>query len=327
MTYPIVRMRRNRRTPQIRALVRETRISADKLVYPLFVVEGHGVKTPIASMPGCFHFSVDMLVNECREVLALGVNHVILFGIPAQKDAFGKSGYDEHGVVPRAIAALKRDLPGLCVWADVCLCEYTSHGHCGVVENQVVNNDKTLPLLAEAARVYAAAGADIIAPSDMMDGRVDAIRAVLDDNGFSDVAICAYSAKYASAYYGPFREAACSAPGFGDRKSYQMDPANSDEAIREVALDLDEGADMVMVKPALAYLDIVRRVKDEFMVPVVAYNVSGEYAMIKAAAANGWIDHDKVMMETLLSMHRAGADVIITYFAKDAARLLVAPRA
>ena len=322
MTYPTIRMRRNRRTPQIRSLVRETEIDVQKLVYPLFVVSGENVKTPISSMPGCFHFSVDSVVEECRELVSLGVTSVILFGIPENKDPFGKSGYDENGVVPSAIRAIKKELPEMCVWADVCLCEYTSHGHCGVVANNTVDNDKTLPLLAEAARVYAAAGADIIAPSDMMDGRVGAIRTRLDDDGFSDIAICAYSAKYASAWYGPFRDAACSAPGFGDRSGYQMDPANSDEAIREVKLDIDEGADMVMVKPALSYLDIVRRVKDTFMLPVVAYNVSGEYSMVKAAAEKGWIDHDRVMMETLLSIRRAGAEIIITYFAKDAARLI-----
>jgi porphobilinogen synthase len=321
MTYPIVRMRRIRRTPQIRELVRETEISLNKLVYPLFVVEGEKIQTPIAAMPGCFHFSIDRLVVECEALWKMGIRHVILFGIPATRDEVGSSGYDENGIVARAIAAIKAAVPQMCVWADVCLCEYTSHGHCGVVENHQVKNDATLPLLARAARVYAAAGADIIAPSDMMDGRVDAIRAELDASGFEDVAICAYSAKYASGFYGPFREAACSAPGFGDRSGYQMDPANSDEALREVELDIDEGADMVMVKPALSYLDIVRRVKEQFLVPVVAYNVSGEYSMIKAAAEKGWIDHDRLVMETLLSMRRAGADIIITYFAKDVARI------
>ncbi|MBN2525823.1 MAG: porphobilinogen synthase [Deltaproteobacteria bacterium] len=322
MTFPIVRMRRNRRTPRIRELVRETEIGLHKLVYPLFVVDGENVKSPIGAMPGCFRFSIDTLVAEVNELAQMHIYNVILFGVPNHKDDVGSGGYATDGLIPRAIAAIKKSVADMCVWADVCLCEYTSHGHCGVIENQTVNNDKTLPLLAEAARVYAAAGADIIAPSDMMDGRVDAIRTALDDNGFEDIAICAYSAKYASAYYGPFRDAAHSAPGFGDRTSYQMDPANSDEALREVELDLDEGADMVMVKPALAYLDIVRRVKEQFMVPVVAYNVSGEYSMIKAAVQNGWIDHDRVVMETLLSMRRAGADIIITYFAKDVARIL-----
>ncbi|MBN2344273.1 MAG: porphobilinogen synthase [Deltaproteobacteria bacterium] len=322
MTFPIIRLRRNRRTEQIRSLVRETTLQLEKLVYPLFVIGGTQVKNPIASMPGCYQLSIDLLLEEVKELQSLNISSVILFGIPDSKDEVGSSGYAEDGIVPTAISALKKEFPNLCIWADVCLCEYTSHGHCGVVEHQTVNNDKTLPLLAEAARVYTAAGADIIAPSDMMDGRVDAIRAALDAAGYEDTPICAYSAKYASAYYGPFRDAAGSAPGFGDRRSYQMDPANSDEALREVALDLDEGADMVMVKPALAYLDIIRRVKDEFMVPVVAYNVSGEYSMIKAAGQLGWIDEERVMMETLLSIRRAGADIIITYFAKDVAKLL-----
>lgn len=323
MTFPIVRLRRNRKTEQIRNLVRENEIALHKLVYPLFVVEGKGVKNPIASMPGCYQLSIDLLVDEAKELVSLNISSVILFGIPKAKDARGTGGYAEDGIVPKAIRALKKEVPQLCIWADVCLCEYTSHGHCGVIENGDVNNDETLPLLAEAAKVYAQAGADIIAPSDMMDGRVDAIRTVLDATGFEDLPVCSYSAKYASAYYGPFRDAAHSAPEFGDRRSYQMDPANSDEALREVALDLEEGADMVMVKPALSYLDIIYRVKSEFGVPVVAYNVSGEYSMIKAAAQNGWVDEQRVMMETLLSIKRAGADIIITYFAKDVAKVFL----
>ena len=327
MSFPTHRMRRLRRAEALRRQVRETRLSPDNLVAPLFVCAGEGVRREIASMPGCSQMSVDVLVEECGELAALGVPAVILFGLPDRKDAVGSSAADPEGPVPRALAALRRDVPSLALWADVCLCEYTDHGHCGpIVEDsrgvRDVSNDATLPRLAEAARVYARAGADVVAPSDMMDGRVAAIRRALDDDGRTDVVIVSYAAKYASAFYGPFRDAAGSTPAFGDRRSYQMDPANALEALREVALDLDEGADIVMVKPALAYLDIVWRVKERFGVPVAAYNVSGEYAMVRAAGRAGWIDETRIAMEILISIRRAGADIILTYFAKDAARLL-----
>jgi porphobilinogen synthase len=302
-------------------MVQETTVTLDRLVYPLFVCPGNNVRNPIASMPGCFQLSIDQLTEEAREIEQLGIPAVILFGIPEHKDPEGSEGYDKQGIVPRALRTLKTEVPGLLLWADVCLCEYTSHGHCGLIDNGEVDNDATLPLLARAAVTYARAGADVIAPSDMMDGRVGAIRTGLDQADLQATPIVSYAAKYASAFYGPFREAAESTPQFGDRRAYQMDPANSDEALREVALDLDEGADAVMVKPALPYLDIIRRVKDRFGVPVAAYNVSGEYAMVKAAAEKGWIDGDRVMRETLLSIRRAGADMILTYFAKDFARL------
>ena len=324
--FPTVRMRRLRSHPALRAMVRETRLSADRLVLPLFVCHGEGVRDPVASMPGVFRFSVDELVREARAAYEVGVPAVLLFGIPASKDADGSEGTREDGIVPRAIRALKAALPELMVWADVCLCEYTDHGHCGVISDGQVDNDWTLALLAKAAVVYARAGADVVAPSDMMDGRVDALRSALDEAGFSNLPIVSYAAKYASAFYGPFREAAGSTPQFGDRRSYQMDPANAAEALREVALDLDEGADIVMVKPALAYLDVVWRVKERFGVPVAAYNVSGEYAMIRAAAERGWIDGDRVMMEALLGIARAGADIIVTYFAREAALLLGSAR-
>jgi porphobilinogen synthase len=308
-------------------MVRETRLSPEQLVAPLFVVPGEGVRRPIGAMPGCFQTSVDELVRDCRELHGLGVKAVILFGLPAAKDAEGSGASDPEGPVPRALRTLRREVSDLVLWADVCLCEYTDHGHCGPLGTgpdgiTAVDNDRTLPLLARGARAYAEAGADVVAPSDMMDGRVGAVRAELDRAGRSDVAICSYAAKYASAFYGPFREAAESAPAFGDRRGYQMDPANGAEALREVALDLEEGADIVMVKPALAYLDVVFRVKERFGVPVAAYNVSGEYAMIKAAAARGWIDEGRAIVESLVAIRRAGADVILTYFAKDAARLL-----
>jgi len=303
-------------------MVRETRLSPDDFVMPLFVQHGEGVREPIASMPGNFRMSVDLLVEECREIAGLGIPSVILFGIPASKDPVGSEGYDEHGIVAEAIRAVKAAVPDLLVWADVCMCEYTSHGHCGILSGHEVDNDATLPLLARESVVYSEAGADVIAPSDMMDGRVGAIRTALDAAEYSDRVIVSYAAKYASAYYGPFRDAADSAPEFGDRRGYQMDPANGDEALREVALDLDEGADVVMVKPALAYLDIVWRVKQEFGVPVAAYSVSGEFSLIQAAAANDWVDLQRIAMETLLSIRRAGADIILTYFAKDAARWL-----
>ncbi|HUT79268.1 MAG TPA: porphobilinogen synthase [Polyangia bacterium] len=322
MDFPTIRPRRLRRSASLRRMVRETELGPGRLIYPMFVTHGKGVRNEIRSMPGCAQLSVDLLVQEAREAHAAGVPGVILFGIPARKDATGSEGYARDGIVPQAIRALKDALPDLLVWGDVCLCEYTDHGHCGVIRNGNVDNDATLPLLAKAATVYAEAGADVIAPSDMMDGRVGAIREALDDEGFSEVAICSYAAKYASAFYGPFREAAESAPQFGDRRAYQMDPPNALEALREVALDIDEGADIVMVKPALAYLDVIRRVRDEFDVPVAAYNVSGEFSMIKAAAAAGWIDEKRVAAEVLLSIRRAGADIILTYFAKDAAEIL-----
>jgi porphobilinogen synthase len=308
-------------------MVRETRLSPDNLVAPLFVCSGEGVRREIAAMPGCHQMSVDSVVEECRELAGLGVPGVILFGLPDAKDPEGSGAWDPGGPVPRALRALRRELPELSLWGDVCLCEYTDHGHCGPIGTAAdgtkqVDNDRALPLLARAALAYAEAGADVVAPSDMMDGRVAALRGALDDAGRADVVLVSYAAKYASGFYGPFREAAGSAPAFGDRRGYQMDPANADEALREVAADLEEGADVVMVKPALAYLDVVRRVKERFKVPVAAYNVSGEYAMVKAAAANGWLDETRVMLESLLSIRRAGADIILTYFAKQAARLL-----
>jgi porphobilinogen synthase len=322
VTYPTTRLRRLRATPALRAMRRETTLAASNLVAPLFVCHGTGVRRPVASMPGHFQLSVDELVREGEAIARDGIGGVILFGIPAAKDAEGREAYNENGIVPVAIRALKKAVPDLILWADVCLCEYTSHGHCGVLNGDKVDNDKTLPLLARAATAYASAGADLIAPSDMMDGRVAAIRRALDEGGFPDTPIVSYAAKYASAFYGPFREAAKSTPQFGDRRGYQMDPANAAEALREVALDLEEGADMVMVKPALPYLDVIRRVKEQFQVPVAAYNVSGEYAMIKAAAQNGWIDGERAALETLVSIRRAGADVILTYFAREIAPLL-----
>ncbi len=304
-------------------MVAETRLSADDLVYPLFVVHGSGIRRPVASMPGVCQLSIDELVKEAGAAHRLGVRAVMLFGIPAEKDPVGSEGYSPDGVVPRAIRALKRELPDLLVWADVCLCEYTSHGHCGVLDPLGrVKNDETLPLLARAALVYSEAGADAVAPSDMMDGRVGALRQALDDGGFSEQPIVSYAAKYASAYYGPFRDAAGSTPAFGDRKAYQMDPANAEEALREVEQDIEEGADIVMVKPAGPYLDIVRRVKDAFGMPTAAYQVSGEYALIKAAAERGWLDERRVVLESLLGIRRAGADIILTYFAPDVARWL-----
>ena len=308
--------------------MRETSLSVDDLVYPLFVVEGEGVRNPVASMPGVFQLSVDLLAEEVLEVQALGIPAVLLFGVPddKDKDAEGRAGYDSDGIVPRAIRSIKEATPDLLVWAAVCLCEYTDHGHCGVVtEAGEVDGDASLPLLARAALVYAEAGADAVAPSDMMDGRVGAIRAALDDGGFGDVPIVSYAAKYASAFYGPFRDVANSAPAFGDRRGYQMDPANGDEALREVELDIEEGADIVMVKPAGPYLDVVFRVKEAFGMPTAAYQVSGEYALIKAAAGNGWVDEERVVWESLVSIKRAGADLIVTYFAKDVARSLLGP--
>jgi len=303
-------------------MVTETRLSVDDLVLPLFVCPGEGVRTEISSMPGNFHLSVDRVVEEAREVAELGIPAVILFGLPETKDPEGSEAWSMDAPVQRAVSAIKEALPDLMVLTDVCMCEYTSHGHCGVLDGHDLLNDPTLELLTRAAVSHARAGADMVAPSDMMDGRVAAIRAGLDGAGFDQVAIMAYAAKYSSAFYGPFREAADSAPAFGDRKAYQMDPANADEALREIALDIEEGADIVMVKPALPYLDILRAARDRFDVPLAAYNVSGEFAMVHAAAQRGWIDGDAVMMELLLSIRRAGAKMILTYFARDAARVL-----
>ena len=301
-------------------MVRETRLSPEQLVYPLFVTSGAGVRREIGSLPGCFHLSADEAAREAREVEALGIGGVILFGLPRAKDALGSEGYADDGVVQKATAAIRAECRELVVMTDVCLCEYTSHGHCGVVEGEEVRNDPTLELLARMAVSHARAGAHVVAPSDMMDGRVGAIRRALDTAGFADTPILAYAAKYASAFYGPFREAADSTPQFGDRRAYQMDPANVREALREVRLDVEEGADMVMVKPALPYLDVIRAVRERTDRPVAAYNVSGEYAMVKAAAARGWIDEARIVKETLTSIRRAGADVILTYHAKDFAR-------
>ncbi len=303
-------------------MVRETRLHVDNLIMPLFVVPGRNVVKPVASMPGIAQLSVDRVVEECRAIHDLAIPAVILFGIPEQKDAAGSGAYADNGIVQQALRAIKKAVPGLNVITDVCLCEYTDHGHCGVVIENDVDNDSTLDLLAKEALSHVKAGADMVAPSDMMDGRVAAIRDILDEEGFEHIPIMAYAAKFASAFYGPFREAAESTPQFGDRRSYQMDPPNAEEALREVELDIGEGADIVMVKPALPYLDLIWRVKDAFGYPVAAYNVSGEYAMLKAAAQNGWLDESRVMMETLTSIRRAGADMILTYFAKDAARLL-----
>jgi porphobilinogen synthase len=322
MDFPVYRPRRLRRNEKLRSLMRETALSPHHLVYPVFLCPGKDVARPVSSMPGVAQLSVDRAVKECEEVAHLNIPAVILFGIPEQKDPMGSEAYADSGVVQTAIRAIKERVPELLVITDVCLCEYTDHGHCGVVKNGDVDNDSSVELLAKEALSHARAGADVVAPSDMMDGRVGAIRRILDQNGFQQVVIIAYAAKYASGFYGPFREAAESTPQFGDRRSYQMDPANTDEALREVELDIREGADIVMVKPAMSYLDIVHRVKQKFGYPVAAYNVSGEYSMIKAAGQNGWIDEQRIMMEVLLSIKRAGADMILTYFAKDAARLL-----
>lgn len=324
MTFPTHRPRRLRRNEAIRSLVRETRLSTAGLVYPMFVCPGSGVRTEVRSMPGVAQQSVDNLLEGVREVADLGIPAVILFGLPEHKDEMGTEGYAASGVVQRAIEAIRKARPELLVITDVCLCEYTSHGHCGVIEDKQVANDRTLELLAEMALSHARAGAHIVAPSDMMDGRVAAIRRRLDANGFADTAVLSYAAKYCSGFYGPFREAAQSAPQFGDRGSYQMDPANAREALKEVALDLEEGADIVMVKPALPYLDVVQRVREAFDVPVAAYNVSGEYAMVKAAAQNGWIDEKRVVLEIMTSIQRAGASIVLTYHAKDVARWLKA---
>jgi len=322
MPFPIHRPRRLRRTEAIRSLVRETRLTARSFVYPLFVCPGSKVKNEIKSMPGNFRWSVDLLVEECQAAHALGIPAVILFGIPERKDPLGSDAYDPEGIVQRAVRALKRAVPDLIIICDLCLCEYTSHGHCGVVKGQEIDNDATLDLLAKAAVVQAQAGADIVAPSDMMDGRVARIRAALDAQGFSEVPILAYSAKYASGFYGPFREAADSTPQFGDRRSHQMDPANQREALREIAMDIEEGADIIMVKPALPYLDVIALARRQFDVPIAAYQVSGEFSLIEAAARLGWIDRERIILESLTAIRRAGADIILTYFAKDAAKLL-----
>ena len=323
MFFPEYRARRLRRNDNIRRMVRETHLRVDDLIYPMFSAFGTGIKKEIPSMPGIYQQSIEHIVAEAKEVYELGIPAVILFGIPETKDALGQDAYSETGIIQETIRAIKKELPKLTVITDVCMCEYTDHGHCGVIKDGDVDNDETLQLLAAEALSHARAGADIVAPSDMMDGRVAAIREILDANGFEQIPIMSYAVKYASAYYGPFRDAADSTPQFGDRRSYQMDPANRREAIREASLDVQECADFLMVKPALAYLDILRDIKDRFDLPLVAYNVSGEYSMIKAAAANGWVDHDRIMMETLIGMKRAGADIIITYHAKEAARLLL----
>ncbi len=321
-SYPVTRMRRLRSTETLRRLVRETTLGKHDLILPMFVRPGTGTRREISSMPGVHQFSVDTLVRECERVARAGIPAILLFGIPEAKDELGTESYSEHGIVQQAVRALKREIPSLCVITDVCLCEYTSHGHCGILEGETILNDPTIEVLAREAVSHAEAGADIVAPSDMMDGRVGAIRAALDAKGFSQTPILSYAAKYASGFYGPFREAAESTPKFGDRRTHQMDPGNSDEALREVAMDIAEGADIVMVKPALAYLDVLHRVKESFGVPTAAYQVSGEYSMIKAAARNGWLEEERVMMESLIAIKRAGADMIVTYFALEAASLV-----
>lgn len=323
MVFPEYRPRRMRQNKTLRAMIRETRLSADQLIYPLFIMPGKGKREAIPSMPGIDRISVDQLKKEAQECMKLGINSLLLFGLPEKKDAMGSGAHAQDGIVQRAIRELKNAVPEMNVITDVCLCEYTDHGHCGCLIGNEVDNDTTLELLAKTALSHAQAGADIVAPSDMMDGRVSEIRAALDENDFHMIPIMSYAVKYASAFYGPFRDAADCAPQFGDRRSYQMDPANTREAMREATLDVEEGADILMVKPAVPYLDIISRLHDEFDLPVAAYHVSGEYAMIKAAAEKGWIDGDKIMAETLLSIRRAGADIIITYGAKDMARMLM----
>ena len=322
MRFPIYRPRRLRRNENFRRLVRETKLSVDDLIMPLFIVPGMRVTNQISSMPGIAQLSVDRAVEECKAIRDLGIPGVILFGIPDHKDALGSDAYKEDGIIQRALGTLKEQVPGLSLITDVCFCEYTDHGHCGIIKGQDVDNDATLEILVKESLSHARAGADMVAPSDMMDGRIGAIRQALDSEGFPHVPIMAYSAKFASGFYGPFREAAESTPQFGDRRSYQMDPPNAEEALREVEMDIAEGADIVMVKPALPYLDIIRRVKEKFGYPLAAYNVSGEYAMIKAAALNGWLDGERVMIEALTGIKRAGADIILTYFAKEAAKIL-----
>ena len=318
----IIRPRRLRRTSAIRDMVRETTLSTKDLIFPLFVKHGRGERDPIPSMPGQYRFSPDTIIKETEEIWDMGIPAVILFGLPEKKDPVGSSAYDDGEVVQRSISAIKDRIPDMTIITDVCLCEYTDHGHCGIIKDGGVDNDATVELLARQALSHAKAGADFVAPSDMMDGRVAAIRKALDKDRLYDTGILSYAVKYASAFFGPFREAAGSAPQFGDRSGYQMDPANANEAIKEAILDMEEGADMIMVKPALPYLDILRRVREECLLPLVAYNVSGEYSMIKAADRNGWIDGEKAMMEALTCIKRAGADLIITYFAKEAARIL-----
>jgi porphobilinogen synthase len=320
--FPQLRLRRLRRTEPLRALVRENRVNIADLVYPMFVIEGKGIKQEIAPMPGIFRFSPDQLPPEVEDIARLGIPAILLFGIPEEKDEVGSSAYHPEGVIPQAIRTIKKTVPELLVVTDVCLCEYTSHGHCGIVVNGHVDNDQTLPLLARTALSHAEAGADIVAPSDMMDGRIKAIREALDEEGLQHIPILSYAVKYASAFYGPFREAAESAPQFGDRGSYQMDPPNLREALREVEQDIAEGADIIMIKPALAYLDVLRRVRDTFHYPLAAYNVSGEYAMVKAAAQRGWLDEKRIVIEIITAIKRAGADIILTYHAKDIARWL-----
>jgi len=315
MSFPVTRMRRLRRTAALRRMVEETRVTRDDFIYPFFVVEGRGKTNPVSSMPGISQLSIDRLEPAAEKVFKLGIPAVILFGIPEKKDDYGSGAYAENGVVQRTLRRLKKNLPDLVLVADVCLCEYTSHGHCGVITGNEVDNDRTIELLARSAVSLAAAGADIVAPSDMMDGRVGAIRSALDEAGFPNTVIMSYAAKYSSAFYGPFREAAQSAPRFGDRRSYQMDPPNLREALREITLDIDEGADIVMVKPALAYLDVIRKVRDRFDVPLAAYQVSGEYSMVKAASQQGWLDEKRVIYEMVTGLKRAGADLIISYFA------------
>ncbi|MBX5456713.1 MAG: porphobilinogen synthase [Thermogemmatispora sp.] len=320
--FPVTRLRRTRRTERLRGLVRETHLAVEQLIYPLFIAEGISEPRPIASMPGVVQWPLEQVAGEAERVAALGIPAVLLFGIPATKDEQGSQAYHPEGIIQRAIQRIKAAVPELLVVTDVCLCEYTSHGHCGVIAGGEVQNDPSLELLARMALSHVEAGADIVAPSDMMDGRVGAIRRLLDERGFAQTPIMAYSAKYASGFYGPFREAAESAPQFGDRRSYQMDPANAREALREVELDIAEGADIIMVKPALAYLDVIRRVREHYDLPLAAYNVSGEYAMIKAAAQQGWLEERRIVMEVLTGIRRAGADIIITYFAPDVARWL-----
>ncbi len=321
-TFPALRMRRMRRSETIRGMIRETTLSARDLVYPMFVVPGSRIRQEISSMPGCYHLSVDEAVRDAEETIRLGVPGIILFGLPPSKDPMGTGAYAEDGIIQEAVRAIKRALPELVVITDVCLCEYTDHGHCGVIGGDDVDNDRSLDLIARTALSHAVAGADLVAPSDMMDGRVKAIRQTLDGSGLSNVPIMSYAAKYASSFFGPFRTAADSAPQFGDRRGYQMDPANSREALREIEMDIEEGADIIMVKPALPYLDVLARARQSFNLPLAAYNVSGEYSMVKAAARNGWLEERRVVMETLTSIKRAGADIILTYHARDAARWL-----
>jgi porphobilinogen synthase len=322
MKFPITRMRRLRKNPALRRLVRETIVTVDDLIYPLFAVHGKKVKNEISSMPGNFHFSPDMLVEEVKAVADLGINAILLFGLPEKKDPLASEAYDSKGIIQMAVRAVKKHVPQIMVITDVCLCEYTSHGHCGIVKKKEVRNDETLELLARTALSQVEAGADMVAPSDMMDGRVIAIRKRLDEQGYQDIPIMAYSAKFASSFYGPFREAADSAPQFGDRKSYQMDPPNAREALREILLDIEEGADIVMVKPALAYLDLIRQARDTILLPIAAYNVSAEYSMVKAAAEKGWIREKEITLEIITAIKRAGADMILTYHSKDLARWL-----